>query len=158
MLIPYPGEKSSIANFITPRIPSDIGTYIEPFGGMFGVFFSLNFMKMKRARFVYSDIDYLNYNLFSQMRDSEQFIELAKSTKADEERYRLALKGIIGGGSAEALALDWLISLCCSSPGEGWIGDLEFEVFKMKKTYRCFETMVSSEEWIMRTKMSFQKI
>lgn len=132
MLIPYPGEKSSIANFITPRIPTDIGTYIEPFGGMFGVFFSLNFMKMKRVRFVYSDIDYLNYNLFSQMRDSEAFIEMARETSVCRERYRSALKGIIEGRDEARLAIDWLISLCCSKPDHGWICDTEFEIFKMK--------------------------
>jgi DNA adenine methylase len=132
MLIPYTGEKSSIASFITPRIPRDIGTYIEPFGGMFGVFFSLNFSKLKGVRFVYGDIDYLNYNLFSQMRDGEGFIDRVREISANRERYKSALKGIIEGKDRMALAIDWLISLCCSRPGQGWIGDTEFEVFKMK--------------------------
>jgi DNA adenine methylase len=131
MLIPYPGEKSSIASFITPRIPRDIGSYIEPFGGMFGVFFSLNFSKLKNVRFVYGDIDYLNYNLFMQMRDSERFIESVRDIKANKERYKDALKGLIEGKCEEQLAIDWLISLCCQKSG-GWSGDTEFEIFKMK--------------------------
>jgi DNA adenine methylase len=132
MLIPYPGEKSSIASFITPRIPRDIGSYIEPFGGMFGVFFSLNFSKMKDIRFVYGDIDYLNYNLFLQMRDSKSFIDSVKDIKADRDRYKSALKGIIEGKREDLLAIDWLISLCCQKDGGGWNGDTEFEIFKMK--------------------------
>ena len=132
MLIPYLGEKSSIASFITPRIPRDIGSYIEPFGGMYGVFFSLNFSKLKNVRFVYGDIDYLNYNLFIQMRDSESFIDSVNQIKADKERYMAALKGLIEGKGEEKLAIDWLISLCCQKNGGGWSGDTEFEIFKMK--------------------------
>ena len=44
MLIPYLGEKSKFANFIVPNIPTDISTYVEPFGGMFGIFFALDFI------------------------------------------------------------------------------------------------------------------
>jgi site-specific DNA-adenine methylase len=39
MFIPYLGEKSKFSNFIIPNIPSDISTYVEPFGGMYGIFF-----------------------------------------------------------------------------------------------------------------------
>ena len=41
MLVPYLGEKSKFANFITPNIPKEISTYVEPFGGMFGIFLHL---------------------------------------------------------------------------------------------------------------------
>jgi site-specific DNA-adenine methylase len=41
MLIPYLGEKSKFASFIVPNVPNDISTYVEPFGGMFGIFFAL---------------------------------------------------------------------------------------------------------------------
>ena len=51
MLIPYLGEKSKFASFITPNIPDNISTYVEPFGGMFGVFFALNFIKFKDVKF-----------------------------------------------------------------------------------------------------------
>ena len=38
MIVPYLGEKSKFSNFIKPNIPTDIKTYVEPFGGMFGIF------------------------------------------------------------------------------------------------------------------------
>ena len=72
MIIPYLGEKSKLSNFITPNIPTDISTYVEPFGGMFGVYFSLN---IKDIKFVYNDYNHLNYNLFKQLQDSD-FIDL----------------------------------------------------------------------------------
>ena len=75
MLIPYLGEKSRLSNFITPYIPTDITTYVEPFGGMFGVFFSLNFMKFKDVKFIYNDVNFLNSNLFSQLKENTDFIE-----------------------------------------------------------------------------------
>lgn len=155
MLIPYPGEKSSIASFITPRIPRDIGSYIEPFGGMFGVFFSLNFSKMKGVRFVYGDIDYLNCNLFLQMRDSESFIDSAKDIKAGEERYMQAVRGIAGGESDEQMAIDWLISLCCQKDGK-WNGDTEFEIFKMKfRAYKYhIDKIAEIHNWDYRKTMA----
>ena len=76
MLIPYLGEKSKFASFILPNIPKDISTYVEPFGGMFGIFFSLNFDKMNEdINYVYNDQNYLNYNLF-QFLQNEKFISL----------------------------------------------------------------------------------
>ena len=155
MLIPYPGEKSSIASFITPRIPRDIGSYIEPFGGMFGVFFSLNFSKMKDIRFVYGDIDYLNYNLFLQMRDSKSFIDSVKDIKADRDRYKSALKGIIEGKREDLLAIDWLISLCCQKDGK-WNGDTEFEIFKMKfRAYKYhIDKIAEIHNWDYRKTMA----
>ena len=56
MLIPYLGEKSKFASFITPNIPEDISTYVEPFAGMFGVFFSLNFSKFRDVKFKFQFI------------------------------------------------------------------------------------------------------
>jgi site-specific DNA-adenine methylase len=78
MLIPYLGEKSKFASFITPNIPTDISTYVEPFGGMFGVFFSLDFSKFKNVNFIYNEINYLNYNLFDLLRYDIRFIEIIK--------------------------------------------------------------------------------
>ena len=74
MLIPYLGEKSRLSNFITPNIPTDIKTYVEPFSGMLGVFFSLNFTKFKDVDFIYNDINFLNYNLFNQLKFNDDFI------------------------------------------------------------------------------------
>ena len=60
MLIPYLGEKTKLSTFITPHIPTDIKNYIEPFGGVMGIFFSLNFMKLKDVKFIYNDFNFLN--------------------------------------------------------------------------------------------------
>jgi DNA adenine methylase len=136
MLIPYLGEKSKFASFITPNIPTDISTYVEPFGGMFGVFFSLDFSKFKNVNFIYNEINYLNYNLFDLLRYDIRFIEIVKGIKVDKERYQKALKEIFTETDRMTFAINWLIVLTCSAPNEigkdSWRGDTEFEVFKLK--------------------------
>ena len=150
MLVPYLGEKSKFANFITPNIPEEISTYVEPFGGMFGVFFALDFTKFKNVNFVYNDQNHLNYLLFKNLR-SEKFIELVKSTKVDEEYYRFCLKNLILEKDEVYLSLYWLVILCCSSPyeigKESWRDNTEFEIFKMKyKAYKYHLDKISSIE------------
>jgi len=140
MLIPYLGEKSKFASFITPYIPNDISTYVEPFGGMYGVFFSLDFSKYKDVDFIYNDKNYLNYLLFKKLKDPE-FIDLVKSTNVDKEVYRESLINIFQVKEENLLALNWLIVLCCSSPYEigtnSWRNNTEFEIFKLKfKAYK----------------------
>jgi DNA adenine methylase len=136
MLIPYLGEKSKFASFITPNIPTDISTYVEPFGGMFGVFFSLDFSKFRNVNFIYNEINYLNYNLFDLLRYDKRFIEIVKGIKVDKERYQKALKEIFTETDRMTFAINWLIVLTCSAPNEigkdSWRGDTEFEVFKLK--------------------------
>lgn len=136
MLIPYLGEKSKFASFITPNIPTDISTYVEPFGGMFGVFFSLDFSKFKNVNFIYNEINYLNYNLFDLLRYDIRFIEIIKGIKVDKERYQKALREIFIETDRMTFAINWLIVLTCSAPNEigkdSWRGDTEFEVFKLK--------------------------
>jgi DNA adenine methylase len=141
MLIPYLGEKTSISSFITPNIPEDISTYVEPFGGMFGVFFALRFSKFRDVKFVYNDINYLNYNLFNQLKNNTDFINLVNETKVNQEIYKKSLLDIFKEKDNTQLALDWLVILTCSSPYEvgkySWRDDSEFEVFKMKwKAYQ----------------------
>ena len=136
MLIPYLGEKSKFASFITPNIPTDISTYVEPFSGMFGVFFSLDFSKFRNVNFIYNEINYLNYNLFDLLRYDIRFIEIIKGIKVDKERYQKALKEIFTETDRMTFAINWLIVLTCSAPNEigkdSWRGDTEFEVFKLK--------------------------
>lgn len=136
MLIPYLGEKSKFASFITPNIPTDISTYVEPFGGMFGVFFSLDFSKFKGVKFIYNEINYLNYNLFDLLRYDRRFIEIIKGIKVDRERYQKALRDIFTETDRMTFAINWLIVLTCSAPNEigkdSWRGNMEFEVFKLK--------------------------
>ena len=95
MLIPYLGNKEKFSIFITPNIPSDISTYVEPFGGAMGVFFSIDFSKFRNVKFIYNDINYLNFNLFYLLRNDMRFIEIVKGIKVDKERYQKALKEIL---------------------------------------------------------------
>ena len=131
MIIPYLGEKSKFSSFITPNIPTDISTYVEPFGGSFGVYFSL---KLKDIKYVYNDSNHLNHNLFKQLQN-EKFIELVKSTKVDKEFYKKSLYNLENSDKLQ-LALDWLVVLTCSSPREigknSWKGSGEFNMFKLK--------------------------
>ena len=57
-MISYIGGKSKIGKWIKGYIPKDIETYVEPFSGMFWVFFNLNldrFSKLKTV--VYNDFN-----------------------------------------------------------------------------------------------------
>jgi DNA adenine methylase len=136
MLIPYLGEKSKFASFITPNIPKDISTYVEPFGGMFGVFFSLDFSKFRNVEFIYNDINYLNFNLFYLLKNDIRFIEIIKGIKVDKEYYLKSIKDLTKETDRMTKAINWLIVLTCSAPNQigqdSWRGDMEFEVFKLK--------------------------
>jgi DNA adenine methylase len=136
MLIPYLGNKEKFSNFITPYIPTDISTYVEPFAGVFGVFFCLDFTKFKNINFIYNDKNHLNYLLFKHLRDDNDFMDLVRSTNVDKEFYTECLKNIFIEKDERLLALYWLVILNCSSPykvGEdSWVGSSEFDIFKIK--------------------------
>ena len=106
---------------------------------MYGIFFSLDFSEFNNTRFIYSDINYLNYNLFSQLRHNDSFIEQIKDIKVDYELYKKSLSNLFKEKDDNKLSIDWLIVLCCSSPYEvgkdAWWDDSEFEVFKLKYKY-----------------------
>ena len=64
-MISYIGGKARISKWIVPFIPEDIETYVEPFSGMFWVFFRMdlkNYPNLKTV--VYNDYNGLNANLF----------------------------------------------------------------------------------------------
>jgi len=136
MLIPYLGNKEKFSSFITPNIPTDISTFVEPFGGAMGVFFSLDFSKYRDVKFIYNDINHLNHNLFYLLKNDRRFIEIVNGIKVDKERYQKALKEIFTETDRMTFAINWLIVLTCSAPNEigkdSWRGDTEFEVFKLK--------------------------
>ena len=144
MLIPYLGEKSKFANFIVPNIPTNISTYVEPFGGMMGIFFALDFTKYKDVSFIYNDKNNLNYLLFKNLKN-DSFIDLVNSTEVDEDYYRSCLKNLITEKDEELLALYWLVILTCSSPYEigkdSWRSNSEFVIFKMK--YKAYQYHLS---------------
>ena len=140
MFIPYLGEKSKFSNFIVPNIPTDISTYVEPFGGMFGIFFSLDISKFNNVEFVYNDINPLNSNLFTQLSNSK-FISKLIDIKVTEDMY-YQIQSSLNKNTWNDIdkAINWLILLCCSytqyniTNGK-WRGDYEFEVIKLKFKY-----------------------
>jgi DNA adenine methylase len=135
MIIPYLGNKEKFTNFISPNIPLDISTYVEPFGGMMGIFFTLDFTKFKNVEFIYNDKNKLNYLLFKNLNNSN-FIKLFKNTKVNKEYYQSCLKNLYVEKDEILLSLYWLVILTCSSPYEigkdSWRNNSEFEIFKMK--------------------------
>lgn len=63
-MISYIGGKSRIGKWIKEYIPEDIETYVEPFGGMYWVFFNMDLSKYPKLKtVVYNDYNKLNYNL-----------------------------------------------------------------------------------------------
>jgi len=64
-MISYIGGKARIGKWIVPFIPRDIETYVEPFSGMFWVFFNMDLTKYPNLKtVVYNDFNGLNANLF----------------------------------------------------------------------------------------------
>jgi DNA adenine methylase len=151
MIVPYLGEKSKFSSFIIPHVPLDIKTYVEPFGGMFGVFFGLDFSKYSGVKFVYNDVNFLNFNLFNQFRNDEDFYSRIKDIKVSKDQYLQSIKDITLNSDLTKLAIDWLIVLSCSSPyqvgKDSWRGDGEFEIFKLKwKAYKYHIGRISEIE------------
>jgi DNA adenine methylase len=65
MAISYIGGKARIGKWIVPFIPKDIETYVEPFAGMFWVFFNMDLRDYPNLKtVVYNDFNKLNANLF----------------------------------------------------------------------------------------------
>lgn len=75
MALSYIGGKSKIGKWIVPFIPNDIETYVEPFSGMFWVFFNMdlsNYPNLKKV--VYNDFNPLNYNLYKCIQNPTELL------------------------------------------------------------------------------------
>ena len=63
-MISYIGGKSRIGTWIREYIPKDIETYVEPFSGMYWVFFKMDISSYPNLKqVVYNDFNSLNVNL-----------------------------------------------------------------------------------------------
>jgi DNA adenine methylase len=72
-MISYIGGKARIGKWIVPYIPKDIETYVEPFGGMFWVFFKTNLSEYPNLKtVVYNDFNGLNANLFKCAKEYDR--------------------------------------------------------------------------------------
>ena len=79
-MISYIGGKAHIGKWITPFIPTDIETYVEPFSGMFWVFYNMDLSKYPNLNtVVYNDYNNLNSNLFQWVKVPRRlYLELCK--------------------------------------------------------------------------------
>jgi len=71
MFIPYLGSKFKFADFIISNFPKNFGTYVEPFGGAFSIFFELDYNS--NTKYIYNDVNIYNYLLLKFLND-EQFL------------------------------------------------------------------------------------
>ena len=88
-MIPYLGNKSGLSDFIKPHIPKNIETYIEPFGGGFNLFFTLDLNDYPNTQFIYNDINPLNSNLFEHLK-KDTFIKKIKLVTVTKEIFENA--------------------------------------------------------------------
>jgi DNA adenine methylase len=89
MALSYIGGKSKIGKWIVPFIPKDIETYVEPFSGMFWVFFNMELKEYpKLKKVVYNDFNPLNYNLFKCLNNPDKLLE-------ECEKIEVQKKGVI---------------------------------------------------------------
>jgi len=148
MFIPYLGEKSKFSNFIIPNIPTNISHYVEPFGGMFGIFFSLDHSLYQNTKFIYNDINKLNSNLISQLSNSEFRKSLFDIEATETLYYSIQNDILVKKYSDIDLAINWLILLSCSFSQyqilDGkWKGNYEFEVIKSKIKFENFNKIIT---------------
>lgn len=74
-MLGYIGGKSRIGKWIRDYIPTDIETYVEPFGGMFWVYFNMELEKYSKLdTVVYNDVNKLNYNLYKCVTENPQLL------------------------------------------------------------------------------------
>lgn len=85
MCLSYIGGKSKIGLFIRSFIPNDIETYVEPFSGMFWVFFKMElpyYTNLKNV--VYNDVNPLNVNFYLCLKDYTKFWELTRNMPIED--------------------------------------------------------------------------
>lgn len=133
-MIPYIGNKSTLSDFILPHCPKNPEYWVEPFGGMMGLYFTLNLKDYPDTKFIYNDINPLNCNLFEQFK-KDKFIQKVLSTKVNESFYLECFDNLTSR-SKELKAISWLVILVCGDlkdvMSKNYRGNATFEVLKYK--------------------------
>jgi len=160
-MIPYLGNKSSLSDFLKQYVPKNPTKWIEPFGGGFNLFFTLDLKQYPDTEFYYNDINPLNCILFEHLKNDD-FIKLIKSTNVTKELFeesydnlidkpvKKSKKKVILVDNSEEKALSWLIILCC-----GDIKDIMSKEFKGNSTFEILKYKLSHySEYFKRIKIS----
>jgi DNA adenine methylase len=159
-MIPYLGNKSTLSDFLKQYVPKNPTKWVEPFGGGFNLFFTLDLKQYPDTEFFYNDINPLNCILFEHLKNDD-FIKLIKSTNVTkglfEESYnnlvdktKKSKKKVILVDNSEEKALSWLIILCC-----GDIKDIMSKEFKGNSTFEILKYKLSHySEYFKRIKIS----
>lgn len=133
-MIRYIGNKSELSDFILPFCPKNPKFWIEPFGGMVGLYFSLNLKEYPDTQFIYNDINPQNCNLLTQLKNPK-FLDKISKTNLDKSKFLEAFD-MINSRSKMDKALGWLIILTSSNMKDllsrEYNGNLNFELFKYK--------------------------
>jgi DNA adenine methylase len=133
-MINYIGNKSPLSDFILPNCPKNPEYWIEPFGGMVGLYFTLNLKEYPDTKFIYNDINPLNCLLIEQLKKDE-FIQKILSIKVDESFY-LECFNNLNSKSKELKAISWLVILVCGDikdvMSKYFRGNFNFEILKSK--------------------------
>ena len=88
MALSYIGGKSKIGKWIKNYIPNDIETYVEPFSGMFWVFFNIDLVPYQNLkRVVYNDFNPLNVNLFNCIKKYKDFSDIIKTIPSQDPKF-----------------------------------------------------------------------
>jgi DNA adenine methylase len=100
MALSYIGGKSKIGKWIRNYIPNDIETYVEPFSGMYWVFFNMDLSQYSKIKqVVYNDFNPLNVNLFNCLRNYTEFYNVIKDIPSQKvELFNQYQKEIFANG------------------------------------------------------------
>ena len=159
-MIPYLGNKSTLSDFLKQYIPKNPTKWVEPFGGGFNLFFTLDLRDYPDTEFYYNDINPLNCILFEKLKNDD-FIQLVKSTNITKELFeesydnlidktKKSKKKVIVVDNSEKKALSWLIILCCCD-----IKDIMNKEFKGNSLFEILKYKLSHySEYFKRIKVS----
>jgi DNA adenine methylase len=157
MALSYIGGKSKIGTWVRNYIPKDIETYIEPFSGMYWVFFKMDipsYTNLKKV--VYNDLNPLNVNLFNCIREYDKFYNVIKNyqpqdrslfVKSQEEIFSPTFKVNLSNPDFEtaskyALVLSQVFS--GTNPKKGGFIDLKG---KYKSKFDSFREKLINPKW-----------
>lgn len=93
MALSYIGGKSKIGTWIRSFVPKDTEVYVEPFSGMFWVFFKMDlptFPNLKKV--VYNDVNPLNVNFFNCLKDPMKLWNISANTPIEDSELFVKFK------------------------------------------------------------------